>query len=73
MWPGCEADHSLPSSDMVKNVWSYISTLPYVFKVWCLFKHRVNFTLIHIMVSWYDKLQAMTGIMFCNIILYIYP
>jgi hypothetical protein len=25
-WPGCEADHSPPSSSKVKNVWSYTST-----------------------------------------------
>jgi len=26
-WPGHKADHSPPSSDKVKNVWSYTSTL----------------------------------------------
>jgi len=26
-WPGCD-DHSLPSSAMFKNVWSYTSTPP---------------------------------------------
>jgi hypothetical protein len=26
--PGCEADHSPPSSAEVKNAWSYTSTLP---------------------------------------------
>jgi len=25
MWPGCEADHSLPSSPEGKNEWSYNS------------------------------------------------
>jgi hypothetical protein len=25
-WPGCEADHSPPSSAEVKNAWSYTST-----------------------------------------------
>jgi hypothetical protein len=27
-----------------KNVWSYISTLQYVFMAWCLVKYRDNFT-----------------------------
>jgi hypothetical protein len=27
-WPGREADHSPPSSDEVKNAWSYTSTPP---------------------------------------------
>jgi hypothetical protein len=42
--PWHEADHSPPSSAEIKNVWS-ISPLPqYVFMVWCLVKHRDNFT-----------------------------
>jgi hypothetical protein len=28
------------------NVWSFNSILPYVFNVWCLGKHRGNFTLL---------------------------
>jgi len=27
--PGCEADHSPPSSVVVNNAWSHTSTLPY--------------------------------------------
>jgi hypothetical protein len=27
-WPGCEVDNSPPSSDKVKNTWSYTSTPP---------------------------------------------
>jgi hypothetical protein len=27
-WPGCEADHSPPSNDEVKNAWIYTSTSP---------------------------------------------
>jgi hypothetical protein len=42
--PGREADHARPSSAEVKNTWSYISTLQYVFMEWCLFKHRDIFT-----------------------------
>jgi hypothetical protein len=30
-WPGCEVDHSPPSSGEVKNVWSYTSTPPICF------------------------------------------
>jgi hypothetical protein len=51
-WPGCEADHSHPSSAEVKNTWSYNSIPPYVFMngtklstgyvfvVWYLVKHE---------------------------------
>jgi hypothetical protein len=41
---GREADHSPPSTAEVKNAWNYTSTPQYVFMVWCLFKHRDNFT-----------------------------
>jgi hypothetical protein len=41
--PGREADHSPPSSDEVKNAWSYISTPQYAFVGWCLVKHRYIF------------------------------
>jgi hypothetical protein len=41
--PGRESDHSPPSSADVKNVWSYISTPPYVFTAWRLVKHRIRF------------------------------
>jgi hypothetical protein len=52
--PGCEADHSPPSSAEVKNAWSYTSTPPatswraawlttrYVFMARYLIKHRDN-------------------------------
>jgi hypothetical protein len=33
---GCEYDHSSPCGDHVKNVWGYISRLPYASKAWCL-------------------------------------
>jgi hypothetical protein len=42
--PGREADHSPLSSAEVKNAWSYNSTPWYVIMVWCLVKHRDNFT-----------------------------
>jgi hypothetical protein len=42
--PGCEAEHSPPSSAEVKNACSYTSTPQYVFMAWCLVKHRDNFT-----------------------------
>jgi hypothetical protein len=34
-WPGCEADHSPPSSADVKNAWSYTSSPQYAFMAWC--------------------------------------
>jgi hypothetical protein len=42
--PEREADYSPPSSAEVKNAWSYTFTLQYVFMLWCLVKHRDNFT-----------------------------
>jgi hypothetical protein len=30
-WPGCEADHSSPTSFKVKKTWIYTSTAPYAF------------------------------------------
>jgi hypothetical protein len=30
-WPGHKINHSPTSNDKVKNAWSYISTIPYVF------------------------------------------
>jgi hypothetical protein len=44
--PGREADHSPLSSAEVKNAWTCTSTPQYVFTVWCLVKHRDNFTFI---------------------------
>jgi hypothetical protein len=32
--------HRILFSAEVKNVWSYTSTPPYAFMVWCLVKHR---------------------------------
>jgi hypothetical protein len=46
---GREADHSSPCSADFKNAWSYTSTLQYVFMVWCLVKHRDNFTFTFLM------------------------
>jgi len=42
--PGHEADYSPQFSAEIKNVWSYTSTIPYVFMAWCLVKHSDNFT-----------------------------
>jgi hypothetical protein len=40
--PGREADHSPPPSAEVKNAWSYTSTPPYIFMVWCLMKQWIR-------------------------------
>jgi hypothetical protein len=34
--PGCDADHSSPTSDEVKNTWIYASIPLYVFMIQCL-------------------------------------
>jgi hypothetical protein len=44
-WLRHEADHLLPSSAKVKNVWCYISTPSYIFMVLCLIKQGITFTL----------------------------
>jgi hypothetical protein len=60
--PGREAYHSLLSSAEVKNVWSYTSTLQYVFMAWCLVKHRDNFTCLpFIHYIWYDVAVTFTA------------
>jgi hypothetical protein len=41
--PGREADHSLPSSDKVKNAWSCTSIHPHVFMMSCLIKQLILF------------------------------
>jgi hypothetical protein len=38
--PDHEADDLPLCSAVVKNGWSYTSTPPYVFMIWCLIKHR---------------------------------
>jgi hypothetical protein len=40
---GREADHSALHSAEVNNAWSYTSTPPYNFMVWCLLMYRYNF------------------------------
>jgi hypothetical protein len=40
---GQEADHSCPSGAEVKNIWSCVSTPPYVLMEQCLIKHGDNF------------------------------
>jgi hypothetical protein len=46
--PGCEDDHSPPSSAEVKNAWKYTSTPSYIFMERCLVKNRMS--------SWYGTL-----------------
>jgi uncharacterized membrane protein len=36
--PGCEADHSPPSSSRAKSAWSYTSSPQYAFMAWCSVK-----------------------------------
>jgi hypothetical protein len=60
--PGCEADHSPPSSAEVKNAWSYTSTPQYVFMEWCLVKHRDNFTLPYITLDTITAYRNLVGV-----------
>jgi hypothetical protein len=41
--PGCEADHSHPSSAEVRNAWSYTSNPPIRLHARCLIRHRGSF------------------------------
>jgi hypothetical protein len=41
----------LPSGAEVKIAWSYTSTPPYVFKAWCLVKHRDNFNCLPLILN----------------------
>jgi hypothetical protein len=45
-WIQHETDHSPPANAEVKNEWSYSSSQPHIFMVWCLINTRDNFTLI---------------------------
>jgi len=48
---GREADHSSRSSAEFKKAWSYTSTPPYIFMVWCLIKYRdFNFTFTAVLI-----------------------
>jgi hypothetical protein len=40
--PRREAFNSPPSSTKVKNVWSYTSTLEYIFMAWCIIKKEIG-------------------------------
>jgi len=46
-WLEHDTDYSPPTSAEIKNMWSYTAIPPfpaYITKVWCLIKHRNNFT-----------------------------
>jgi len=49
--PGGEADHSPPSNAEVKNAWNYTTTHPYVFAAWFLVKHRNNFSVFVLVLT----------------------
>jgi len=51
-WLGCEADDSPLTSAKVKNAWSYTSTSPYVYMVWCLVKHGNIYILSYESAVW---------------------
>jgi hypothetical protein len=52
--PRREADHSPPSRAEFKNTWSYTSTPPYIFMIWCLVKQKDAFNLIMEIRTIYD-------------------
>jgi hypothetical protein len=67
---GCEADHFPPSSARV-NEWSYTSTPQYIFMMWCVVKHRDNFTFTF---TFTNKLTSLGKVflgsvkLYCNVI-----
>jgi hypothetical protein len=48
--PGCEGDHSPPSSADVTNAWSYASLPPHIFMAWCLV--QIQLYLFPVVFSW---------------------
>jgi hypothetical protein len=60
--PGCETDHSPPSSDEVKNEWSYTSTPQYASMASCLVKHRDDFIIVLDVKLLYQKLSKVVGL-----------
>jgi hypothetical protein len=72
--PGCEADHPSLSSDDVKNAWSYTSTPPFIFMMWCLVKHRDKFTFIFMysVVSVYPHNSNILFSILCAVILQLF-
>jgi len=56
-WLGHEADQSPPSNAEIKDLWSYTSTLPYFFMVWCLTKYRD--TIIYVTLTTGIKVQVL--------------
>jgi hypothetical protein len=44
--------HEPPSRADVKKKWSYSSTSPYAFMVWCLIRTRDNYTFPSLLLSW---------------------
>jgi len=44
-----QGSHSPPSNVKIKNTWKYTSSPSHILMVWCLIKHRGNFTSIQIL------------------------
>jgi hypothetical protein len=55
---GGEIFHSPPSSSEVTNVWSYISTPPYVFMAWCLVRREDNSSLNYGLLNHFSTQDA---------------
>jgi hypothetical protein len=54
--PGREADHSLPLSAEVKNVWSYNSIPDIIFMACCLIRHRGHYIVkFRRVIGWIGK------------------
>jgi hypothetical protein len=55
---GYEVDHSVPSSSEFNYAWSYTSAPQYIFKAWCLFKHRDNFSPFLTYIPSFEKIRG---------------
>jgi len=58
-----EADRSRPYRPVFENVWSYTSTIPYIFLIWCWIKRRqllryYLYASLHIIVYTYIQLKV---------------
>jgi hypothetical protein len=61
--PGHKADHSLPSSAEIKNVWTCTSIPPYVFMVCYLVKQRMHL---------HDVILSSQGQLYLNVLMALY-
>jgi hypothetical protein len=66
--PGCEADHSSPTSAEVKKMWIYISTPPYAFMAYCLISQTQGQLYLYLIC--YHVFPAALSVPFSSLLMY---